>query len=129
MAAAAESAVVIGTVSNAGTSRTLEGARVALRGTDREVLTDGLGVFRLADVPAGEVTLVVSYTGLDTLNVPVRVTAGATVRGRRGLVSGVESCWVMASSWNRVGFSPRSPRWCGAWPRRPWGASPSARRP
>ena len=80
MAAAAESAVVIGTVSNAGTSRTLEGARVALRGTDREVLTDGLGVFRLADVPAGEVTLVVSYTGLDTLNVPVRVTAGATVR-------------------------------------------------
>lgn len=81
--------VVSGTVTNAATGRALEGARVVIEGTNREVLTDGLGHFRLDDVPAGNVSLAVSYTGLDTATIPVAVQAGGETRRDVGLTSGV----------------------------------------
>lgn len=69
-----------GTVINAATSRALEGARVTLTGMDREVLTDSQGVYRMSNVPAGQHSLAVSYTGLDPAEVAVRIEAGSIVR-------------------------------------------------
>ena len=70
-----------GTVTNTATSRTLEGARVVLVGTGRETVTDFAGTYRFDNVPPGNVELSVSYTGLNTLEVPVRVSAtGRTIQ-------------------------------------------------
>ncbi len=86
---AADSAVITGTVTNAATGRTLEGARVALRGTDRETVTDSLGAYRLGPIPAGPVVVAVSYTGLDPAEFPLNVAAGATLRQDARLTSGI----------------------------------------
>src|SRR5215218_1696418 len=59
-----------GTVTNTATGRALEGARVALDGLNRDVLTDRQGNFRFDDLAPGSVTVAVSYTGLDPVNVP-----------------------------------------------------------
>jgi TonB-dependent receptor len=75
-AAVAEQATLIGTVTNAATNRLLEGARVTLAGQNREAVTDGFGVFRFTDVPAGQVRLVVEYTGLDSQEVVVQTGPG-----------------------------------------------------
>src|SRR5438876_854840 len=64
-----------GTVTNSATGRTLQGARVFIQGTGRQALTDEEGVYRFDDLPAGDVILSVSYTGLNTLEVPVQVRA------------------------------------------------------
>lgn len=45
------SAMVTGTVTNAATGRTLQGALVAIKGTDREAVTDSQGVFRIENAP------------------------------------------------------------------------------
>jgi len=87
--AAESSAVITGTVSNAATGRTLEGARVAIRGTDRETTTDGLGTYRLGPLPAGPVVVTVSYTGLDAAEFPATVTAGAMLRQDAKLTAGI----------------------------------------
>ena len=72
---AASTFAVTGTVTNAGTNRVLEGARVILVGTDREAFTDRQGVYRLPLPSDGDVMLEVSYTGLDTVTIPVRAKA------------------------------------------------------
>jgi len=69
---------ITGVVTNVATGRTLEGARVTIAGTGREVLTDNRGAYHLANVPPGSLTLSVSYTGLDTRTVPVSVAAGVS---------------------------------------------------
>jgi len=89
LVAAESSAVITGTVSNAATGRTLEGARVALRGTDRETTTDSLGAYRLGPLPPGPIVLTVSYTGLDAAEFPLTVTAGATLRQDARLTSSI----------------------------------------
>lgn len=70
---------VFGRVLNVGTGRYLNNARVVIEGTQREVFTNEFGEFRLTDVPAGEIKLRVSYTGLDTKEVAVTVPTGETV--------------------------------------------------
>src|SRR5258706_14665573 len=67
---------IIGIVTNAGTGRTLEGARVVLVGTGRETLTDNQGAFRFSGVAPGSGVLSVSYTGLNTIDIPVTVAPG-----------------------------------------------------
>ncbi len=69
-----------GTVVNEATGRALEGARVVLQGTNREVLTDREGAFRFDDVKPGAATLAVSYAGLDAATVPLTVAAGQPTR-------------------------------------------------
>jgi Carboxypeptidase regulatory-like domain len=57
--------------------RSLEGARVAVRGTALRVVTDASGRFRLDSVPSGSVTLAWSHPGLDSAglsNLSQRVT-------------------------------------------------------
>lgn len=73
-------ATVTGTVTNAATGRALEGARVTLQGADRETLTDRQGEYRLDNVAPGSFSVVVSYSGLDTIGTPVTVQAGQASR-------------------------------------------------
>src|SRR5262245_14718452 len=69
-----------GSVTNSATGRTLQGAQVVFQETGREALTDSEGAFRFDNVAPGNVTLLVSYTGLDTTHVPVVVRAGTLNR-------------------------------------------------
>jgi iron complex outermembrane recepter protein len=76
-----------GTISNAATGQTLEGARVVLKGAGRETLTDNQGVYRFDNVPPGQAVLQVSYTGLQTVEQSVQITTGAAQRQDFGLTS------------------------------------------
>src|SRR5688572_19272736 len=88
--AAFAQSTVIGTVTNAATGATLEGARVILQSTGREATTDALGIYRFDNVAPGTSTLSVSYTGLTTQNVPVTIaTDRAPVRRDVGLTSDI----------------------------------------
>src|SRR5688572_13383870 len=76
----ADTGTLTGTVSNAATSNSLEGARVELPKLGLSALTDNTGRFVLA-VPAGVHEVVVSYIGLDASRTQVSVAAGQrTVR-------------------------------------------------
>jgi iron complex outermembrane receptor protein len=76
---AADTGTVSGQVSNAATRAFLQGAVVAVAGTAESTVTDREGRFQLNVAAGTEVTLVVSFTGLDVRRVPVRVTAGQAV--------------------------------------------------
>ena len=79
--AVAAAGEVEGRVFNAVTGLALARARVTVEGTGREVLTDESGTFRVADVPAGEVRLNVSYLGFERQTAAVTVPAtGAAQR-------------------------------------------------
>ncbi len=88
LAVAAEAASLTGVVTNSATGRALQGARVAVDGTETAVLTDNLGAYRLDGLPEGNVTLSVSYAGLDTTKVQVPVS-GAETRRDVGLTSSI----------------------------------------
>ncbi|MBI5767261.1 MAG: TonB-dependent receptor [Verrucomicrobia bacterium] len=80
---------VAGTVSSLATGNLLEGARVEVPKLGRTALTDNTGHFLLADLPAGEHELVVSYTGLDAARKTVRVEATGAVAASFDLSSGI----------------------------------------
>lgn len=67
---------VTGQIRNAQTGAFLEGAVVEATGANRATLTERDGRFRISGLPAGQVTLQVSYTGLDPQEVRVNVPAG-----------------------------------------------------
>ncbi|MDO8544622.1 MAG: TonB-dependent receptor [Opitutaceae bacterium] len=92
-----------GTVSNAATRQNLEGARVVLQGTSREVFTDNQGVYRLPDVAPGNVVLSVSYTGLTTVEVPATVTAGGRNQQDVGLTADIYRLSKFVVSGDREG--------------------------
>ena len=59
----------------------LNHARVAIRGTNLETLTDALGEYRVAQVPAGSLIEVsASFADLEPQTVPVRLTPGQVLR-------------------------------------------------
>src|SRR6186997_2325434 len=66
-----------GRVLNAGTGAYLGNAEVRVVGTELVATTTSDGRYQLTQVPAGEQTLLASYTGLDKLQQQVNVTAGA----------------------------------------------------
>jgi TonB-dependent receptor len=67
-----------GRVRNSATGDYLNNARVAVKGSARQVFTDAGGAFRLDNLPAGPVTLRVFFTGLDEQEVTVNVSPGQT---------------------------------------------------
>lgn len=77
---------VEGRVQNAATGGFLVNARVTVLGTTRETLTNPAGEYRLADLPAGEITLEYFFTGLNPRQVKVTVAPGAVVQQDIGLV-------------------------------------------
>lgn len=69
-------AIVKGRVSNAITGQYLNNARVTAIGTGKIVFTNSYGEYRVAGLPAGDVTLHIYYTGLDSKTITVAVGAG-----------------------------------------------------
>ena len=78
-----------GTVSNSATGQNLEGARVVLKGTGREVLTDSTGTYRFDNVTAGPAAVSVSYTGLKPADQTVDVRPGQPNRLDVGLTADI----------------------------------------
>ncbi|MBL9201965.1 MAG: TonB-dependent receptor [Opitutaceae bacterium] len=72
--------VIEGRVFNAATGSTLANARVAIEGTNREVITGTGGEYRLTGVPAGPARVAVSYVGMAPQRATVSVTAGGAAR-------------------------------------------------
>jgi iron complex outermembrane receptor protein len=94
---------ITGTVTNAATNRTLEGARVVLVGSEREAITDGQGVYRFGNVSPGDVVLSVSYTGLDQKDVRVVVAAGMSTRQDVKLISEIYKMGTLTIAGEREG--------------------------
>lgn len=78
-AAAQTAGTVTGHVSNAGTGAYLEGAIISLDPSGLTTITARDGRFILANVPAGQYQLSVSYTGLDRQTFAITVAPGGTV--------------------------------------------------
>lgn len=76
VALAADTGVITGSVSNAQTRNTLEGARVELPKLGLSVLTGNDGRFTFNGVPAGAHEIVVTYIGLDRQTGVINVSAG-----------------------------------------------------
>lgn len=76
-----------GRVLNVGNSRYLVNARVTVEGTNLETFTDEFGGYRLTNVPAGEIRVRASYTGLDIATATVTVVAGQAVAHNIDLTS------------------------------------------
>ena len=100
---AVSAGTLTGTVTNAATGRTLEGARVSVKGTTREVFTDTQGSFRITNLPPGQVTIEVAYTGLDPIAKTAAVAAGAATRQDVSLTSDVYTLGEMRVAGEREG--------------------------
>jgi TonB-dependent receptor len=107
VAAAASSSMLAetltGTVTNSATGQNLEGARVVLKGTNRETFTDSQGVYRFSDVAPGNVVLSVSYTGLTTVDSPATITAGGRSQHDVGLTADIYQLSKFVVSGDREG--------------------------
>lgn len=71
---------LVGHVSDDSTKLSLSGASVTVVGTALQTSTDQGGDYQLANVPAGKVSVNVSYIGYPSLTETCDVTAGQTVR-------------------------------------------------
>jgi iron complex outermembrane receptor protein len=76
-----------GRVQNSASGDYLNNARVQLLGTNQVVFSDETGSFRVADFGAGDVKLRVSYTGMDSQELAVRVEPGTTTQVEVSLTS------------------------------------------
>lgn len=94
--------IITGRVSNAATNASLEGAVVRLDRTEFAATTDRDGTYRL-QVPAGDYTLAVSYTGLDTQSVPLSVQPGRILQQDVGLTSVIYKMSAFTVSGEREG--------------------------
>lgn len=79
VAQSAGTGAIHGRVLNVGNNKYLNNARVVVEGTKIEAQTDEYGEFHLENVPAGEASVKVYYTGLDAEATKVMVTPGGTV--------------------------------------------------
>ena len=100
---ASAQASLTGTVTNGGTGRTLEGARVAVEGTARETVTDRQGFYRLTNLAPGDAVVVVTYTGLDDYRITVRVEADGSTRKDVKLTSQIYTLGAVGVSGEREG--------------------------
>jgi TonB-dependent receptor len=71
---------ISGKVTDSTGQAPLEGANVEIEGLNRSATTNRFGAYRIANVPSGNYTIVVSYIGTDTVTAQVSVpAAGATL--------------------------------------------------
>jgi iron complex outermembrane receptor protein len=68
-----------GRIFNATNSSALANVRVSLPDVSRDTVTDRSGFFRFAEVPPGELRVVVSYFGMSSQNATVLVPVGGSV--------------------------------------------------
>jgi TonB-dependent receptor len=69
-----------GKVLNVSSGNFLNNARIAVEGTTIETATNANGEYRLLDLPAGEVRLKVSYSGMEGQTAAVKVAPGEVAR-------------------------------------------------
>lgn len=81
----AQNAIVRGNVFDRETGEPIIYGNVRLQGTKLGGITDIDGFFSIADVPAGNYTLVASYIGYDSMAVEISVKAGGIVYQRINL--------------------------------------------
>ncbi|HEY0968554.1 MAG TPA: TonB-dependent receptor [Opitutaceae bacterium] len=80
---------VNGRVLNSATGTFLRNAQVELVGTGRTTVTGVGGTFSFPNVPAGDVRVAVSYTGLDRAEQTVAVTPGGTATVEVSMTSAI----------------------------------------
>ncbi len=78
---------VQGRVYNPTSQEYVRNAEVRLAGTNQVTYTESDGTFTLSNVPAGAATVTITYTGYNTVNESVTVTAGQTATREINLVS------------------------------------------
>lgn len=75
-AAAANAGIIEGRVLNPASGEYLGNAEVRLQGTELRAVTQSDGRYRLVNVPPGNATVVVTYTGYESATTAVTVTGG-----------------------------------------------------
>ena len=83
---------VSGMVTDAEKTVPFKGAIVRIEGMQRTTTTDSRGRFRLANVPPGDHTLIVSYIGTDDSSFPITVTSDGLDMG--DVVIGADASYV-----------------------------------
>jgi iron complex outermembrane receptor protein len=71
--------VISGRVLNPASGEYIRNVEVKVEGTSLVAVTESDGFYRISNAPLGEVTLVASYTGHDTVSAKVNVGAGTPV--------------------------------------------------
>jgi len=87
-AQAVSTGIISGQVMNSATGHYLDNAEVRVVGTDKVAITSDGGRYVLSGVPAGEVKLSVTYTGLDTQEQKVSVSSGQSANADFRLTTG-----------------------------------------
>jgi iron complex outermembrane receptor protein len=78
---------------------------VLLKGTNKGTTTDVNGTYLIKNVPAGEYTLIISFVGLETKEVPVTIVAGqTTVVGEILLMENAKELSQVVISVNRESY-------------------------
>lgn len=75
----ASAQVLTGTITDASGEAPLEGAIVSIDGLNRSASTDRFGDYRIANLPAGDYTVLVSYIGADQVAADVTIPEAGTV--------------------------------------------------
>ena len=71
---------ITGRVQDGRSGRYLNNARVTVEGTNRDVFTNALGEYQIANLPQGDVVLRVFYTGQEVQTATVALAPGQTVQ-------------------------------------------------
>ncbi len=74
----AQTATLTGRVQNSVAGAALENARVSITGSNREAFTDAFGEYRFTQLPAGDVTVQVFFTGMGPQSAAVKLAVGDT---------------------------------------------------
>src|SRR2546428_356875 len=86
---AQQTAAVQGTVTDGASGAPISGAVVAIVGTTLQGVTNVLGNYRIAGIPAGAVTIQVRRIGFKTLSAPVTLAEGQEFAGNYALTASV----------------------------------------
>src|SRR5437588_12727140 len=79
-ASAQTSGTISGRVLDGTSGHYLNNARITVEGANRDVFTNALGEFQIANLPPGDVVLRVFYTGQEVQTATVAVSAGQSVQ-------------------------------------------------
>ena len=99
----ASAGAITGQVSNAATSSTLQGVRIQIVGTEREVLSDQQGNYEITGLAPGTYTLQFEYPGLDPKQVQVNLDQGRSARQDVAMNSGVYTLQAFTVAGEREG--------------------------
>jgi iron complex outermembrane recepter protein len=90
-ASAAHSGVVEGRVFNPASGEFLGNAEVRVQGTEIRTLSQSDGRYRLTNVPSGDVTVTVTYTGYDSASAVLALTSGQVMTRDFNLQSSLQT--------------------------------------